>query len=474
MLLTSKLKTIFSPELLRFIAAICDTKRIESNLKKMIELANLLYTYHIKFEILGGATNRLALQIDGYAFKFAMDEQGYKDNWMEYSLSEELQPYVTRSYETNGYILVAERVDVMTKETFQTYRYEISKVLDQLCQDYLLGDVGYIKKNLTNWGLRNNKPVILDYAYCHRATENLFTCSRCGSPLTYDSSYDLLICTDRSGCKATYTYNDRKQIQGDQVDTDMIVEMKANSVCMGKDEVSKDIQTFEDRLMGENYFIIDNPGDLYRYNKLKEEKLMTINMNGDGTMVDMRDKLSAMIDLANNPNDEEAKKILYGQYGEFEQDDNGPEAIYTDNYQENYMNGPFVGLRPLPIVEEEEENYQDQADGLSALIDKMNADKKAEESHRQAFNQKQDNHEQQRIQQMYSKKPEHAKQPESQEPEKKESYPISNQEENDTVYKDPDAIPLTLGDQVNTTSGTSGIYINGEPINNQDEVTVNE
>ena len=74
---------MFPEELLRYIAAICETKRIESNNQKMIVLGDLLYSNGIDFEILGGATNRIALQIDGYAVKFAMDEQGYQDNLIE-------------------------------------------------------------------------------------------------------------------------------------------------------------------------------------------------------------------------------------------------------------------------------------------------------------------------------------------------------------------------------------------------------
>ena len=276
---TSRIKTMFQPELLRYIAAICDTRRIESNNEKMVVLCDLLYTNGVNFEILGGATNRIALQIEGYAVKFAMDEQGYLDNLIEYALSPELQPYVTKSYETSGYIQVQELVEVMTKELFQVHRQGIYKILDTLCQDYLLGDVGYLEKNRTNWGLRNGQPVILDYAYCHRATENLFTCSRCGAPLTYDSKYDKMMCTDRSGCKMTYTYNERKRVQGKQVDENMVKERKAESIRLAGSDISKEIEMFEDRIIGDNYFIIDNPGDMHNYNKLKEALTMQISIN---------------------------------------------------------------------------------------------------------------------------------------------------------------------------------------------------
>ncbi len=340
----SKIKTIFGKHenLLRYIAAICDNRRIESNAEKMIILGDLLFTYGYDFEILGGATNRIALQIDGYAVKFAMDEQGYRDNLIEYSLSPELQPYVTKSYETNGYILIAEYVEVInTSEKWQLYDVEIRKILDRLCNDYLLGDVGYIKKNMTNWGLRDGEPVILDYAYCHRFTENLFTCSKCGSPLTYDSSYDKLMCTNRSGCKAIYTYNERKRVQGEQVDIDMIVERKAASIKMPKGVLSKEISVYQEQLIGDNQFLIDTPEDYSRYQKLKEELEMKVFLNGEeGTMNNsIESKFSAMLRIMQDPNDEEARNILYEDLSEV------PEPVFTENYQENYMNGHPIGIR---------------------------------------------------------------------------------------------------------------------------------
>ena len=41
------------------------------------------------------------MTIDGYAVKFAVDDQGYKDNLMEYSLTQSM-PHTRDSYETNG------------------------------------------------------------------------------------------------------------------------------------------------------------------------------------------------------------------------------------------------------------------------------------------------------------------------------------------------------------------------------------
>lgn len=392
MIVASKIKQMFPGELLRYIAAICDTRRIDSNRKKMITLGNLLYSNGIDFEILGGATNRIALQIDGYAVKFAMDEQGYKDNWVEYALSPELQPYVTKSYETNGYVLIAECVEVMTEESFILHKNEILKILDRLCNDYLLGDVGYIKKNMTNWGLRGGAPVILDYAYCHRATEGLFTCSQCGSILTYDSVYDIIMCTNKvGGCKARYTYNDRKRIQGDEVDLNMIRDRKSESIKLGAGIGSKEIELFEDRLIGDNYFVIDNPGDMHRYNKLKEEIMMNVYMNGGDESM-MENSLEAMVDIIAGKNVAEAEKVLFQNVTEPEV----PEPVYTDDYRDTYLGGYVSPMRIYSGMGEEESDDEgdsnegtdfDMEAGLEALIDTQ-MQKRAEEEARLAQQQR--------------------------------------------------------------------------------------
>lgn len=339
--ITSKIKTIFGTKgdgnLLRYIAAICDNKRIESNAEKMVILGDLLFTYEVPYMILGGATNRIAMQIDGYAIKFAMDEQGYLDNLIEYSLSPELQPYVTKSYETNGYILIAECVEVINTETkWQYYKDAIKRTLYALCQDYLLGDVGYIKKNMTNWGIRDGRPVILDYAYCHRFTENLFVCGLCGSQLTYDENFDILMCTNRSHCKARYTYNDRKSIQGKKVDEDMVAERKARSIRLPEGIISKEVTILNREIIGDNAMLINSREDYYRFLRIREERRkMRLEISNPA------DRLDAMIALAKNPNDEDAKKVIFDQLGDDEEE---LRPIYTEEYQERYMNGG-IGFR---------------------------------------------------------------------------------------------------------------------------------
>ena len=175
--LVSKIKSIFPDEALDLLADICDTRRVPSNIEKMRLVVKILHRYNITFNMLGGATNRVVVQAGGYAIKIALDDQGYKDNFMEFSLSQEWQPDVTKSYETNGYILVQQCVRLLTKEEWRNRKMEILSILERHSHDYLMGDIGYIETNMANYGITDEgRVVILDYAYCHRATEQLFSC----------------------------------------------------------------------------------------------------------------------------------------------------------------------------------------------------------------------------------------------------------------------------------------------------------
>jgi hypothetical protein len=479
----SKIKTMFSEDLLRYIAAICDTKRIESNNRKMIVLGDLLYSNGIQFEILGGATNRIALQIDGYAVKFALDEQGYQDNLIEYALSPELQPFVTKSYETNGYVQVQECVDLMDKELFGVHKVNIYKILDTMAQDYLLGDVGYIDKNRTNWGLRDGKPVILDYAYCHRATENLFTCEKCGSALTPDAVYDKYLCSDRSGCKASYTYNDRKAIQGNQVDIDMIKERKADSIKLEKGENWKEIETFENRLVGNNYILIDCPADNVRYKKLKEEAEMKLSINGNegDDMATLEERFNAMVDLAKNPDDLEAREILFSGNDE---DTDVPEPIYTDRYQELYMGGNTIGipLYNLPVEENDEDGEDDEDVDYSELFSQMvDTIKETNETAKVALEERISNQEREYLESL--KQREEVKTPEPDpEPEEVAEEPVTESRviEPEEVIEEPPIIDLSgaevlIPEPEPVEPPTSAeieeatILLNGKPLSSGDE-----
>ena len=378
------MKTMFASEdgkLLRYIAAVCDTKRIESNAEKMKILLNLLHTYGVSFEILGGATNRIALQIEGYAVKFAIDEQGYRDNLVEYSLSAELQPYVTKSYETNGYILIAQCVELMTKKTWVYHKTKIIKILDILSRDYLLGDVGYIDKNMTNWGLIGTHPVILDYAYMHRLNEALFICDRCGKPLTYDGTYDIIMCSGHPNCKATYTYNERKVAQGKALDDEMIDTQLKHSIILPEGESQKEVTVMDNRALGHNEVLIDTPGDYARFlrmQKEREEMRFDINcLSGDD---DLDAKFDAFVDSVRNGVPENTS-VIFDNLSE----DDELVPVYTENYQEKYMSpsipskhyasrSPIDGDGVEYIDDEEGEYFPDvnedeEPDDLDAAFD---------------------------------------------------------------------------------------------------------
>ena len=280
-MLRSRIKHTFGDDLLKLIANVCDTKRIDSSQKKMKLLQQLLKRYEVRFDVLGGATNRIALFIDGYAFKFAIDRQGYKDNLMEYALSAELQPYVTKVYETNGYVLVAEPVKTMTIDDFKLRKTDILKTLEILASDYLLGDVGYIKKNFTNWGIRDNgSVVILDFAYCHRGTEKLFSCKVCGDgTLRYDSTFSHLKCSNATVCTTKYNYNEIKMIQGDQVDIDMINDVKSESITIGPGEVTKQIYVNDGMIVDGTKPVIKTYNDYVKYIKDVKYNMFATNFN---------------------------------------------------------------------------------------------------------------------------------------------------------------------------------------------------
>ena len=308
MLMVSKIKQLFNKELRHYQAAICDTKRIENNQMKMDLLIRILQKNGIEFEGLGGATNRYVAQIDGYAVKFAVDRQGFKDNLMEYSLSSEMQPYVTRSYETNGYILIQKCIRMITPEEWRLRKSEILKILDVLGREYLLGDVGYNDINMANWGVDDDDNLrILDYAYCHRLSEDLFICPACGSLLSYDSNYINLLCTDRANCHEKYSYNVIKSIQGEKIDWDTIEERETASVHIPEGQDSVEVDTDANKLLDSRTIMVRNYEDLTRYRKIKEEesKMTSLDLTDSETL-----SLLRSLNIAKASGDEEKIKEL--------------------------------------------------------------------------------------------------------------------------------------------------------------------
>ena len=335
MILKSRIKAAINDETLRYIAAVCDTMRFHSAQHKMIIIQQLLKKQGVEFVVNGGATNRVVVTIDGYIFKFAVDRQGYVDNLVEYSICRELQPYVVKAYETNGYILVAEGVKTMSLDEFKLRRSDIERVLSTLAQDYLLGDVGFTKKNFENWGVRDDgSVVILDYAYIHRGTEELFTCEVCGCGiLHYDSTFTYLKCSNAADCGAQFQYIDRKRIQGDQVDLDMIAEAKDYSIKMKPKVYVKEVIDNDGLLSTGNKRVTNS---LAEYIKYVEETKNMINpeYGHDEDVMDLLvEKAQAKTEAER---DEIQKKIddLYNSYHEDTSDD-ADELTYVPSEEES-------------------------------------------------------------------------------------------------------------------------------------------
>ena len=365
MILRSKIKNLFSEETIKLLASICDTRRIDSAHEKMRMVQQLLKRNGIMFYTLGGATNRLALMIGGYTVKFALDRQGYKDNLMEYALSKELQPWVTKTYETNGYIVVAECVKLMTREEWHLRKSDILKVLETLSQDYLLGDVGYIKKNYTNWGVRDDgSVVILDYAYCHRATENLFTCEVCGSGiLRYDSTFSFLKCNNATVCTAKYDYTERKLIQGDTVDWEMIDEVKQDSLSVPVGSATVEVVDRDGIFKKGNIRVVETPEEFYEY--LRRKQKMGRNFNEDEVL-----KLTI---LAFHEKDQKKKKEIEDQIAELMKSDDEVDGIETEVDWDNLSDAVLYGNREEEEDEEETDHVcdADYADSVDDLLSSL-------------------------------------------------------------------------------------------------------
>lgn len=382
---TSKIKEVFGDELIRNIAAVCRTRKIESNAAKMRTIYGLLNEANIDYEPLGDATNRLAVQKDAYAFKIALDEAGYKDNWMEYSLSDELQPYVTHTYETNGFIAVAECVKSLSEEDFYSRKNNMAKILDIIGSEYLLGDVGLTMKQYKNWGIRDSgEVVILDYAYVHRATEELFLCKNCGELLRYNESFTQMICGGRDGCGSSFPY-EQKRAQIPDSEIQRVIDLAKSDSILMKDPTMdinvKDINKHSDP----NTIVIRSNSDLKNY--LKEESKMYETEDGVGKVLEMVKEVrqgknvnEAIKDNFGETNDKtviiEEVEIRTSVYGYDEDDDirlvpvvnytEDPEEIDPDEEDQIYselmtklINKRGTSMSHLIVPSEDDEDNED-------------------------------------------------------------------------------------------------------------------
>ena len=183
------------------------------NNDKGVLIKNLLREKGIQFIPLGQGTNRMAVMIDGYAFKIALDDDGKIDNRKEFLYTKRFQPYVIRVYECipDGLIAVSEYVKYFNVDDFHRYKEEMREILKDISQNYFIGDCGITGKNYINWGIRNDGTIcILDFAYIYDVKSSIFSCScdESGPYLQYDSNFVNLSCPV---CGRKYTFQDLRR-----------------------------------------------------------------------------------------------------------------------------------------------------------------------------------------------------------------------------------------------------------------------
>ena len=213
MKLRSRILEFFSKELLSKLYDITNDVLIPDTNTKVDKIIKLLNEYDLDFDELGPGTNRLAIFMDSYVFKIALDSYGVHDNWREFIMSTELQPFVSKTYECNGLIAVEEYVVLISKEEFNIpeNKESMKAILATLADSYLLGDIGTVSKNFTNWGYRSNGDLVaLDYAYVYRIIGEEMICksihngSVCQELLQYDDNFYQLFCPR---CRKKYSFH---------------------------------------------------------------------------------------------------------------------------------------------------------------------------------------------------------------------------------------------------------------------------
>lgn len=145
---------------------------------------------------IASGTNRMSVLVDDYIHKIAMDSFGVQDNWTEFELSPKLQPLVTKTYECNGLIAIAEYVNLFNKQEFVDSREHIREILKMLSKDWLFCDMSLKQKNFCNFGYDDDDNIkILDYGYIYKIDRGIMNCRACGSPLKWDNMFYRLICS---------------------------------------------------------------------------------------------------------------------------------------------------------------------------------------------------------------------------------------------------------------------------------------
>lgn len=233
-----KIKNYFNKELLEKIHGLIKDGTIDI-FKRADILSSWLRPYG--FKEAGCGTNRIAYKKDGYIFKIAVNPKGISGNHTEYDLSDELRPYVTKCYDDNGLVCIAEKVTVMDEGDSRYYEDKIYKILQKISRTYILSDIG--PKSFLNWGINSEgEPVILDYGYLRPITSNMnFTCHKkgCDGKLKYKEDFSAFECDI---CGREHSIVD---IAGDDLNMDRYEDMIENNINTDIGEIDNHLKQEE-------------------------------------------------------------------------------------------------------------------------------------------------------------------------------------------------------------------------------------
>lgn len=279
--LKSRILKFINKDLMTKLNSIALDVLIPDNNTKMNLFIAAFEEYEVPYQELGPGTNRAAFLIDGYVFKIGFDKAGIADNWAEFSLAQELQPFVTKCYECNGLITVQEYVTVISKEEFNNSKEEMRQILSHLADSYLLGDVGSVTKNFMNWGYRSDGSlVILDYAYIYRVIGQEMMCEGlnaddtvCDGSLEYDINFHKLICPK---CRKQYTFHEiRRKIDKSYEEKEKnVIKEIAYKLTKPSQEVNKNIDTTIVENTNKGDINMSNYHDFDSNNEFENEPIM--------------------------------------------------------------------------------------------------------------------------------------------------------------------------------------------------------
>lgn len=200
--------TIKKEELIFSVLDLSYIKLIEEIINDVEDMDNNSRADRIAFLVsdaglveLGCGTNRIVFEhpdYPNYVYKIGLDKRGVKDNNLEEELSKDIpEEYRADCYANVGIISVQEKLKVMNSDDMRENKDEVIEKLITLSSNFVLNDVG--PKQFLNWGFKNGKPALLDYAYLRKITpgmEFICTYNDCGGQLAYTKNFANFKCIE--------------------------------------------------------------------------------------------------------------------------------------------------------------------------------------------------------------------------------------------------------------------------------------